>query len=188
MRKWLLFVIVIAVTSVYWGCGKMNQVLEPNESVSNISDDAAGLTSWHESNGRSHWEAEKVISYKRGGSLIVDKVFRLDVDPYSMSTQENTEIFCEVDGDTQEGKLFLQFHFEPEGLQFNPAAELILNWDKLEISDHESLNLLYWNPEANEWQKVSDWNDASNVYKWNRKGKRISFPIGHFSIYALSKD
>ncbi len=188
MRKWLLFAVAIAMAFAYWGCGKMGQVLEPNESVFKDGDDAAVITSWGDSKGRSHWDAKKVISYERGGNLEVDGVFQLQVAPYSMSTRENTKIFGEVDGDTQDGKMILQFHFAPEGLEFSPAAELVLNWSKLEISGHESLNLLYWNPQTGDWEKVSDWNDSSRFYKWNKKGKKISFPIYHFSIYALSKD
>jgi len=188
MRRWLLFALLVAITSIYWGCGKMGQVLAPTESVSIGDDDIAVSTSWSESDGRRHWDAKKNISYKQGGSLVGDKLFRLDVPPYSMSTQENTKIYCDVEEDTQDGNMLLRFHFEPEGLQFSPPAELVLNWDNLEIGDQEALNLLYWNPESNEWEKVSDWNDSSKFYKWNRKGKKISFPIYHFSIYALSKD
>jgi hypothetical protein len=50
------------------------------------------------------------------------------------------------------------------------------------------MNLYWWHPNGAGWVKISSLNDDSGIYKWNKKLKKVSFYIDHFSIYAFSKD
>lgn len=180
--KWIGAVsVILAIVFGFWGCEKMRAPIEPTYSIKGKPDDVTPS----EESSDTHWEAEKIIKYNSGGILKIDKLFSLKVKHHSMSTEEDTEIFGEADI-LPDGSL--RFHFEPHSLKFNSAAELALQWHKLDVGEWETINLYYFEPTAKEWILVSSSNDEPGRPKWNKKNKIVWFEIEHFSIYALSKD
>ena len=136
-----------------------------------------------------HWQGSKVISNSEGGKLKIDKFYSLKVAPKSMTRNGHILDKATISGIADlcpDGSLI--FHFQPSGLQFDPPAQIEINWHKMGVKESQDVNLLWYNPENAEWVTMSDWNDNTGIYKWHKKGKKISFYVNHFSFYSISKD
>jgi hypothetical protein len=139
-------------------------------------------------NTATHWETAQVISYKNGGKLTVDKGLYFQVMPFSMSLQADTRILAEVDFVPTGDSYRLTFHFEPSALAFDPPALVELKWDNLGLPPLETPSLFLWDVASSCWIKISDYNDTSGFYRWDKNGKKVSFFVHHFSLYSFSKD
>ena len=176
--RWIGLVgIALAMFIIFLGCEKMKAPTDPTASIQKKKNNNVTST-------ETHWEATKIIKYKGGGKLSIDKLFSLKVKTKSMDTGEDTEISGEADLQP-DGSLL--FHFEPSGLAFQPSAELTLSWHKLNLGEYETLKLHLIEPDGDR-VLIATSNDDSSPYKWDKAGKIVRFDIPHFSLYALSKD
>lgn len=181
--KWIGTIsVVMAVVIGIWGCEKMRAPTEPTASIEGKKSNDVTST-------ETFWEASETIEYKNGGKLKIDKLFSLKVKPKSMTDEYNNPVDENITGAVKLDNGELLFNFKPDGLTFNPAAELTLKWHKLDVGEWETINL-YYLPDGKDGQPVliSDSNDDSGRYKWDKANKVVWFEISHFSLYALSKD
>lgn len=76
-----------------------------------------------------------------------------------------------------------EYHFGPDGLQFTPAATLMLDGDLFMNADGSpatEILWLYYNPHTNHWQLQNSITKHANG--------NFYIPVGHFSIYrAVTK-
>jgi hypothetical protein len=175
--KWVGMVYFVMATVIFfWGCEGMKSPTESNASIQKKKNKNFVST-------ETHWETEKIIKYRSGGTIKIDKLFSFKVKPKSMSPGEDTPIFCEID---LQGDGTLLFHFEPS-LEFNPYAEFTLKWHKINVGEYEILKLYLIEDDGNK-VLMSTSNDNSGPYEWDKTGKIVRFEIPHFTLYALSKD
>jgi len=131
-----------------------------------------------------YWETARRIDNRVGGKVHVPRVFSLEIQPHSM----NTDVAFITAKVTLDGDRAIKFEFQPSGLQFNPPAMLELRWANLPLDWSDAVNLMWWNPSAEDWVKISDLDDSFDCYHWDGKHKRVTFKIHHFSMYSFSKD
>jgi hypothetical protein len=186
--RWLQSAVVILISSIgFFGCDSLHAPTQPdiNHSVdewTNIS--AANNQDVDAEDQKTHCEAVKKIKYENGGKLKIDKVFSLQVTTKSMNTGTDTEIFGEADL-LPDGTM--RFHFEPSGLHFDPPAQLTLKWQKMDVRENDTLKLYYIMPNGQK-ELISNMNDNSGLFHWDKHGKNVIFEIPHFSLYSLSRD
>ena len=185
--KGMLFLVVIVLVGLQFsGCSKMPSA--PTADVTRVDDDGIGADQIAAIQELPYdgfkiiksWSTTKKIKYRKGGWIGKRNAAFLYIPPYSMSTERDTRIYAQADLTSNRELLFT---FAPEGLKFKQSATLVIDFKDINT---DLVSLQWW--DGSNWVKVSDSEDASSKFVWNKRDRVVTFDIDHFSIYLITRD